>query len=279
VLGSVRPEAVEEAGWSRPAPVIATGSHDTASAVAAVPDLDDQSAYLSSGTWSLMGVETRAPVINDESLALNFTNEGGVGGTFRLLKNIMGLWLVAECQRIWQGEGRKYSWDELLAEAGLAPPFRSLVDPDSAEFLAPGDMPASIRAYCRRTSQPEPSTVGEVVRCCLESLALKYRRVLGDLESLTARSLKTIRIVGGGSLNGMLNQLTADACGRQVIAGPVEATALGNIVMQMVATGKLAGVAAGRKLIGNSVERTAFDPGPGGGWEDAYARFQALSNV
>ena len=278
VLGPVRSEVAREAGWFSPVPVIAVGSHDTASAVAAVPDLDEQSAYLSSGTWSLMGVETDAPVINDKSLKLNFTNEGGVGGKVRLLKNIMGLWLVAECQRIWEGEGRKYSWDELLASASLAAPFRSLVDPDSAEFLAPRDMPAAIREFCHRTGQPEPSTAGEMVRTCLESLALKYRRVLGDLEELTGRRLDTVRIVGGGSRNRTLNQFTADACGKPVVAGPVEATALGNIVMQMVATGMLSRVADGRAAVAKSVDREIFSPGPGEGWDAAYGRFLALLN-
>jgi rhamnulokinase len=278
VLGPVRPEVAEESGWFRPVPVIAVGSHDTASAVAAVPELDEHSAYLSSGTWSLMGVETDAPVINDRSLALNFTNEGGVGGKIRLLKNIMGLWLVAECQRVWADEGRKYSWDELLASAGKAAPFKSLVDPDAPEFLSPRDMPAAIREFCRRTGQQTPSTVGEMARTCLESLALTYRRVLGNLEELTGRKLGTVRIVGGGSQNRMLNQFTADACGRRVMAGPVEATALGNIVMQMVATGKLPDVAAGRAVVGRSVERAVFDPAPGGGWDAAYDRFLALLN-
>lgn len=276
VLGDLKPELLAELKWKALAPVIASGSHDTASAVAAVPELDARSVYLSSGTWSLIGVETPEPVINDKSAALNFTNEGGVAGTIRLLKNIMGLWLVQESQRQWEREGRKYDWPELVAEAGEAKAFRSLLDPDAREFLGPGDMPAAIRSYCRRTGQPEPGTVGEVVRAALESLALKYRQVLGSLESLTGVKMNAVRIVGGGSLNAMLNQFTADACGLPVKAGPVEATAIGNIMMQMVATGVLPDVATGRKLFAKAVDVSTFEPGKGTAWDEAYGKFVRL---
>ncbi|MEK7765953.1 MAG: FGGY-family carbohydrate kinase, partial [bacterium] len=244
---------------------------------AAVPELDAASAYISSGTWSLMGIEAAEPVITDASLALNFTNEGGLGGTIRLLKNIMGLWLVQECQRQWEREGTAYRWEDLLARAEAAPPFAALVDPDAPEFLAPGDMPAALRAWCARAGQPAPDGVGPLVRCCLESLALKYRVVLDHLESLAGRQLETIRIVGGGSLNALLCGFTADACRRPVVAGPVEATALGSIMVQAVATGRLGSVAEGRRAVAASVERKAFAPtADAGRWDTALARFKEL---
>lgn len=276
LLGGIRPEVAGELGLKDEVPVVAVGTHDTASAVAAVPDLDAASAYLSSGTWSLMGVENREPVINDLSLVLNFTNEGGLDGTYRLLKNIMGLWLVQECQRRWAESGERRSWAELAETAAAAAPFKALVDPDAAEFLSPGDMPAAIRSYCRRTGQPEPSTVGEVMRCCLESLALKYRMVLEDLERLSGRTLEAVRIVGGGSQNRLLNQWTADACGRPVTAGPVEATAIGNLVAQLQAKGELSGLGAARAVVADSVERTTYEPDDVSAWEEAYGRFKDM---
>lgn len=276
ILGEVLGPVAGAAGWRTPVPVIAVGSHDTASAVAAVPDLDASSAYLSSGTWSLMGIEAREPVIHDLSLAFNVTNEGGVGGTIRVLKNIMGLWLVQECQRKWEADGRAYGWPELVALAERAGPFRSLVDPDAPEFLSPGDMPQAIRKFCRRTGQPEPADVGAVTRCCLESLALKYRMVLGDLERLAGRKLEIVRVVGGGSRNDLLNRMTADACGRPVVAGPVEATALGNLMLQAVATGALPDLAAGRRAVASSFERETIAPGPREPWEAAWQRFQRI---
>jgi len=279
VLGELRPEVAAEAGLHQAPPVIAVGSHDTASAVAAVPGLDGRSAYISSGTWSLVGVETPQPVIDERVLALNFTNEGGVSGNIRLLKNVTGLWLLQESRRQWQREGRDYGWGELLALAGQAQPFRSLIDPDAREFASPGDMPAALRAYCQRTGQPEPDSVGAVVRCCLESLALKARWVIEALETLLGHPLETIRIVGGGSQNHMLAQWTADACQRPVVAGPVEATALGNLMVQAIAAGHLSDVAAGRQAVAASVELHAFDPGPAGPWQEAWGRFAGLLAV
>jgi rhamnulokinase len=276
VLGELRPEVVAEAGLRQAPPIIAVGSHDTASAVAAVPGLDGRSAYISSGTWSLVGVETPQPVIDQRALTLNFTNEGGVSGDIRLLKNVTGLWLLQESRRQWQREGRDYSWQELLALAAQAQPFRSLIDPDVRDFLSPGDMPAAVRAYCRRTGQPQPDSVGAVVRCCLESLALKARWVIEALESLLGHPLETIRIVGGGSQNHMLAQFTADACQRLVVAGPVEATALGNLLVQAIAAGHLPDVAAGRRAIAASATLHSFDPGPGGPWQEAWGRFEGL---
>jgi rhamnulokinase len=257
-------------------PVIAVGSHDTASAVAAIPDLDAESAYISSGTWSLIGMEVPEPVINDQGLALNFTNEGGIANTIRLLKNVAGLWLLQESRHQWQREGRDYSWDEMLAEAAQAAPFRSLIDPDAPDFMAPGNMPAAIRACCRRTGQPEPDSVGAVVRCCLESLALKSRRVIDSVGVLAGHQPKVVRIVGGGCQNRMLCQFTADACGLPVVAGPVEATAMGNLMVQAIATGHLADLAAGRRAVGASARRETYEPQNTAAWQDAYARFCAL---
>jgi rhamnulokinase len=276
VLGDLRPDVTAEVGLGQPVPVIAPGSHDTASAVAAVPGLDSESAYISSGTWSLMGAEVSEPIVNDQALALNFTNEGGVCDTIRLLKNLSGLWLLQECRRQWQREGREYAWDEMLALAENAEPLRTLIDPDSPDFLTPTDMPAAIRAYCRLTAQPVPEGVGAMVRCCLESLALKYRWVVNALETLTGKEVKTIRIVGGGSRNPMLSQFTADACQRRVMAGPVEATALGNILLQAIATGHLTDLSAGRQAIADSFGRQEFEPGPSAPWEDAFERFSRL---
>ncbi len=276
VLGPMRAEVVAEAGLPAAAPVIAVGSHDTASAVAAIPDLDADSVYISSGTWSLIGMEVAEPVIDDRSLALNFTNEGGVAKSIRLLKNVTGLWLLQECRRQWQREGHDLSWDQLLARAAEARPFRSLIDPDAAEFIAPGDMPARIRAYCRRLGQPEPDSVGAVVRCCLESLALKSRWVVEAAATLAGRTPKVVRIVGGGCQNRMLCQFTANACGLPVLAGPVEATAMGNLMLQAIATGYLPGVGAGRRAVGASVRRETYAPGDAAAWQDAYGRFTRL---
>jgi rhamnulokinase len=276
IVGDVLPAVAADAGLRGAVPVIATGSHDTADAVAGIPDLDEQSVYISSGTWSLMGVEIPEPVITEQALALNVTNEGGVGNTIRLLKNIAGLWMLQESRRQWQHEGHDYSWDELMEAAAAAPPFCSLIDPDSPEFLNPPDMVAAIGAFCRRTNQPQPDSVGAVVRTCLESLALKYRRVIDGLESITGRRFGTILIVGGGSQNRLLCQFAADSCGRPVVAGPVEATALGNIMVQAVATGHLKDIAQGRQAIAASVTRQSFAPHPSAAWADAHARFAHL---
>ena len=275
-IGPVLPEVAAEVGFSGEVPMLATGSHDTANAVAAVPGLDAESIYLSSGTWSLMGVETAEPVLSARALELNVTNEGGVEGTIRLLKNVAGLWLLQESRRQWQREGHDYSWDELLALAAEAAPFRSLIDPDAPEFLGHGDMPATVRAYCRRSGQPEPADVGAVVRCCLDSLALRYRWVKGALEELVERSLTVVRVVGGGSQNRLLNQLTADACACPVVAGPVEATALGNVLMQALASGHLSSLAEGRAAVAASVELERFEPRPDPALRAAYQRFETL---
>jgi rhamnulokinase len=276
VLGDVLPDLGQALGLRHAVPVIATATHDTASAVAGIPDLDERSAYISSGTWSLVGVETAEPILSDRARQLNFTNEGGVAGTIRFLKNVGGLWLLQECQREWQRAGQQSSWPDLIALAEAAPPLRSLVDPDAPDFLNPIDMPAAIRAYCRRTSQSEPESVGALVRCCLESLALKYRWVVTALEQLTGRTLDTIRIVGGGSQNTLLCQLTADACQRRVVAGPVEATALGNILVQAVALGSLPDIVAGREAMAASFKQVIYQPRDSADWDAAIVGFDAL---
>ena len=275
-IGDLLPALAAELGLPGPVPVIAPGSHDTASAVAAVPGLDQHSAYLSSGTWSLMGVETAAPLIDERTLALNFTNEGGVGGRNRLLKNVMGLWLLQECAAQWEREGQPYSWGELLAAAERAAPLHSLINPDAPELLAPGDMPRRIRELCARSGQPIPAEVGAVVRCCLESLALRYRWTFQALEGLVGQRLDAVRVVGGGSQNHLLNQMTADACERPVHAGPIEATALGNIIAQLIGTGQIADLMAGRQVVAESFPTTAYAPRDSGPWQAAYSQFLEL---
>jgi rhamnulokinase len=278
VLGEVQPMVMEEVGLRQTVPVVAPGSHDTASAVAAVPDLGSADMYISSGTWSLVGVELEEPLLDDRVLSLNFGNERGVADTIRLLRNVTGMWLLQESRRQWAREGHKFSWEQLLSLAGQAGAFRSLIDPDAAPFRKPWDMPSAIRTYCRNSGQPEPATVGEVVRCCLESIALRYRQVLDALESLTHRRLEVIRIVGGGSQNHLLCQLTADFCQRPVVAGPVEATALGNLTLQAIATGHVADISAGRQAVAASVARQWYEPGPGADPEEALQRFRGLRN-
>ncbi|MCX7858971.1 MAG: rhamnulokinase [Chloroflexus sp.] len=259
-LGPLLPELQTALGLPASVTVVAVGTHDTASAVAAVPHLDAQSAYISSGTWSLVGVERNEPLINATARQLNVTNEGGVYGTIRLLKNVSGLWLLQECQRRWHEEGLSLSWDDIVAQAAAAPPRRSLINPDAPEFLAVGDMPARIRDYCRRTGQPEPATVGELARCCLDSLALRYQQVIDALADLTGQTITTVRIVGGGSQNALLCQLTADACRRPVVAGPAEGTALGNILVQAIAMGYLPDLATARQVAAASVAQQRYEP-------------------
>jgi rhamnulokinase len=276
ILAPLAGEVAQETGFETAPPVIAVAAHDTASAVAAIPGLDANSVFISSGTWSLMGVETDAPVPTPEALALGFTNEGGVGHKVLLLRNITGLWLLQQCMRRRQREGVELSWELLMGMAEQAPAFRSVVDPDAKDFVAPDDMVEAIRGYCQRTGQPLPDSLGAVARCCLESLSLRYRWVLEALETLTRRSLSTIRVVGGGCQNRLLCQFTADACRRPVVAGPVEASALGNIMVQAVATGHLAHIEDGRRSIAASCEQAVFEPRAGTGWDEAYQRFWSL---
>ncbi len=256
--------------------VITPASHDTASAVAAVPAWSDDYAYISSGTWSLMGVQVREPIIDDQTLRFNFTNEGAADGGFQLLKNLTGLWLLQECRRAWARQGADLSYGDLLALAEQAPPFAALLDPDDHSFLNPDDMPAAITRYCERTKQAPPSSPAAMVRGALESLALKYRHTLGQLEAITGKHLSVIHVVGGGSQNRLLCQMTADACARPVFAGPVEATALGNILVQMHAQGQLGTLEQARGLVRASFPVGSFEPRETTAWNDVYARFLSL---
>lgn len=274
-LGALLPELREETGAGA-VPVLAPATHDTAAAVAGVPAQGSDWAYLSSGTWSLLGLELEQPLVNAEVQSANATNEAGVGGTVRFLKNIMGLWLVQECRRAWRRDGLDLEYDELLRQAEAAPAFVSLVDPDDATFMLPASMPGAIAAFCERTRQPVPSGPGAFIRCCLESLALKYRFVLERLRSLAGRAVRTLHIVGGGSQNRLLNQWTANATGCQVIAGPVEATAAGNLLTQLLGLGELGSLAEGREALRCSFPLRTFEPSEPEAWEAAAARFSKL---
>jgi rhamnulokinase len=255
-------------------PVVAPASHDTGSAFAAVSTAG-KSAFLSSGTWSLLGAELRVPVITPKARDLNFTNEGGVCGTIRLLKNIGGLWLLQSCKRSWTASGQEFSYDELLKAAeDERCSFRSLFDPDNKAFLHPDDMTSAIAQCCLQRGQPAPKTAPEYTRAILESLAFKYRAVLDSLEELTGIRFEEIRIIGGGSRNRLLNQFTADATGRPVAAGPVEATALGNIAMQMLATGAVTSIAEARQIIDRSFPVERFEPRASSRWNLEFERFQ-----
>jgi rhamnulokinase len=279
-LGKLQPSVVDETELAD-VEVILPGSHDTASAVAAVPAASEHGArpdwcYISSGTWSLMGVETPQPVVNQRCYELNFTNEGGVGGTTRLLKNIPGLWLLQECRRVWKLLGREYGFDELIRRADESPALVSLINPDDPSLVAPKDMPAAIRDLCAKTGQVVPVSEGTVVRAALESLALRYRMVLGFLEELVGSRIETIHIVGGGAQNRVLCQMAADACNRRVMAGPVEATAIGNLMMQAVAQGAVGGIAQARDCVRNSFEVQEYRPRQPEAWDEAYERFENL---
>ena len=276
VLGPLRTAVALETGIN-PAQVIAPATHDTASAVAAVPATSGgRWAYISSGTWSLVGVELPVPLLTDAARDFNFTNEGGVGGTTRLLKNVMGLWLVQECRRAWERQGHAYGYGELARLAEAAPPFASLVDPDDASFILPPSMPAALGEFCRRTGQPVPQEPGAVVRCALESLALRYRWVLERLEELTGGTLEVVHVVGGGCQNELLCQLTADACGRPVLAGPIEATAIGNVLVQALGLGVIGSLADAREVVRCSFPVQTYTPQDAGRWHDPYRRFLAI---
>ena len=275
VLGKLRDILAEELGLPDTS-VIASAGHDTASAIAAVPASRAEYIYLSSGTWSLMGVELDEPMINAESLAADMTNEGGVGNKIRFLKNITGLWLVKECRRRWAQQGSKYSYAELTAMASEASTFGPLIAPGESTFMAPDDMPAAIHGYCRETGQAIPESRGATVRCALESLALEYRWVAEQVDRLTGKHHPVIHIIGGGTQNRLLNQFTANATGRTVIAGPVEATAIGNILVQAIATGEISSLAEGRAIVNNSFNVETYEPLETNAWDEAYARYLDL---
>lgn len=279
-LGTLRPEVADFTGLGK-LKVVAPATHDTGAAIAAVPTGSTGTpnwAYISSGTWSLMGVEVQEAILTPEALAFNVTNEGGVDGTYRLLKNIMGLWLVQRCKVAFEARGRDIGYSDLTQMAAESEPFRSLIDPDRSDFLGPADMTSAIADECRRTGQPVPETEGQFVRCALESLALKYRMVLGWMEKLTGVPVEVIHIVGGGTQNQLLNQFTADACGRPVVAGPIEATALGNVLLQARAAGDLSSLSEIRDVVRSSESLGEYTPAQSAAWEDAWGRFQQICN-
>ena len=259
-------------------PVIAPATHDTGSAVAAI-SASEGTAFLSSGTWSLLGTELDAPVINPKALEMNFTNEGGVNGTTRLLKNVMGLWMLQCCRQTWAAEGKCHDYLELMELASHESAFTSLVDPDHESFLRPGNMPLNIDRFCTRTQQPVAGSPSAYVRVILESLALKYRLVLSNLEELIGRRIEQIRVIGGGSKNRLLNQMTADATGRRVIAGPAEATALGNVALQILATGAAASLKEVRGIIERSFPVEVFEPIEAEKWDRQAKRFEHYCEV
>jgi rhamnulokinase len=272
-LGGLLPQINEEVGKNN-IKVVNVASHDTASAVIAVPAKNKDFIYISSGTWSLMGAEIEEPLINDDTRIANFTNEGGAMGTIRFLKNIMGLWIIQESRRQWKREGNEYSFAQMEAWAKEAKPFASLINPDYHTFNTPGNMPEKIREFCRITGQHVPETVGEIVRCIYESLALKYRFTVETLEALRGKKTSMINVVGGGTKDKFLSQMTADACGIPVCAGPEEATAMGNIVMQTIAAGEIKDLAQARDVIANSTELKYYEPTTSReAWDCAYEKF------
>ena len=275
-LGPLKKSLATETGLP-PIEVIATCSHDTGAAVAAIPASGGNWAYLSSGTWSLMGVELPKPVINEQARSMGFTNEIGFGDTIRLLKIIIGLWIVQECRRQWVKEGAKYEFAELEKLAAAAPPFVSLINPDDPRFLSPDNMPEKIADFCRETSQPVPASPGAYVRCIYESLALFYRSTLRKLERLTGKKIEKLHIVGGGSKDATLNQFTANALKIPVFAGPAECAALGNLLIQAITLGHIASHAAAREIVRNSFELKIFTPQDAEQWDAAATRFEKLA--
>jgi len=252
--------------------VIAVAGHDTASAVLATPAENENFAYLSSGTWSLMGVEIKAPIINDETFSLNFTNEGGADGSIRLLKNICGMWLIEQCKKEWDKNG-ELTYDEIVKAAEEATPFQCFINPDSPCFVSPVSMIDSIQHYCRETNQFIPQTIGEIARCIYESLAFRYKQVLANLQKLAHHPIETLHIIGGGSKNRLLNSYTANAIGLPVVAGPSEATAIGNILLQAKAAGLVKDKSEMRKIVRNSVELESFAPDLDNNWKKQYEEY------
>ena len=274
-IGELLPRITTETGLATPVPVLAVGSHDTASAVAAVPAQGPGFAYISCGTWSLVGMELPGPVLSEASFKANFTNEAGIDGTIRYLRNVMGLWLLQESMRTWSARGTPADLDTLLAAAAEAPALRAVIDPDDPHFLTPGDMPGRIAHACRRTGQDPPADPGATVRCILDSLALAYRRTIAEVQELSGRHVDTVHIVGGGARNALLCQLTADACGLPVVAGPVEAAALGNVLVQARALGAAPDDLAGmRQLLRQTQNLHRFAPSHGRAraWDEAAGR-------
>ena len=275
-LGGLLPQINEEVGKNN-IKVVNVAAHDTASAVISVPADNDDFIYISSGTWSLMGGELKAPLINDATRLANLTNEGGALGTIRFLKNIMGLWIIQESRRQWRREGKEYSFAQMEAWAKESKPFQSLINPDYYTFATPGNMPEKIRDYCRMTGQHVPETVGEVVRCIYESLALKYRLTVETIEKLNGKKTKKINVVGGGTKDVFLSQMTADSCGIPVCAGPEEATSIGNLMMQAIAAGEVADLSQAREVVRNSFPMKYYEPTTEReAWDAAFEKFCKL---
>jgi rhamnulokinase len=272
ILGDLTDNIAKESGLPDTV-VIAVASHDTGSAIAAVPAEDDSFAYISSGTWSLMGIESDFPIISSKSLELNFTNEGGVEGTWRILKNIMGMWLVQECRRSWADTGAALTEEALLSLAISSKPFKSLTDPDHPTLLNPGNMPEALSLLAEKAKEPPMENPGEFARCVYESLAFRYRQTLEELKQITDKKIRKIHVIGGGSQNRPLCQFAANATGIPVVAGPSEATALGNIMVQAMAHGKIRSLAEIRRILRNSFEFIEFMPENCSEWDKQYARF------
>jgi rhamnulokinase len=278
-IGTLSSSLAEETGAGT-TQIVLPACHDTGSAVVAVPALagNQDFAWISSGTWSIMGAEVYEPSLSEKALEYNFTNEGGAFGTWRLSKNIMGLWLVQECRREWLRAGEEISFDALTQFAAESEAFMAVIDPDADEFIHPGDMPGRIQKFCADTNQRVPQTKGQIIRIVLESIALKYRLVLERLEELTGKRFDLIHIIGGGTKNKLLNQFAADATGHTVVAGPVEATAIGNILMQSIGMGHLGGLADAREIVRASFEPEIYEPHHNAQWAEAYSRLQNRSN-
>ena len=277
VLGPLKAELAEELGVPA-VPVIAVCGHDTQSAITAVPAKEKDFAFISSGTWSLFGTEPDAPATGPRSRACNFTNEGGCDYNTAFLKNICGLWLIQESRRQWKREGKEFSFAQLEEAAAAAKPFACFIDPDAPDFVQPGNLPARIRAYCERTGQTAPETEGETVRCIYESLAMRYRAVFEQLTYCTDKTFGSINVVGGGSQDGTLAQMTANACGVPVFAGPTEATVLGNVSVQLISLGALKSVDEARKTIADSFTLGRFEPRDTAVWAEAFERFKKVTN-
>jgi rhamnulokinase len=277
VLGPLAADVAQESGLGG-ARVVATATHDTAAAVAAIPFTGPNAAYISAGTWSLVGVELAAPVIDDRTFAANLTNEGGVAGRVRLLRNVTGLWLLHECLRVWEPSG-KGSFEELVELARDATPLVSLVDVDHPLLAVPGDIPGRVREFCRSTAQPVPQSRGEIVRCILESLAMKHAQVIDLLREATGAAPQTLHVVGGGSRNELLCRLTADAAELPVVAGPAEATTVGNLLVQAMALGELSSLDEGRAVVGASFRLQTYEPQVSAGWREAQERLSEIVDV
>ncbi len=276
--GLLRDDICEELGAPK-AKVMCTASHDTASAVAAVPTQEKDFIFISCGTWSLLGTELYEACLNEKASEYNFSNEGGVAGTYRFLKNIMGTWLIQESRRQWIREGKEYGFGDLEQLAKASAPFQSLIDIDSPEFGKPGNLPRRVREYCEKTGQPIPQDPGQTIRCIDESLALKFAYSIASLEECTGREYKTIHILGGGTKSALLCQMTANASGKRVIAGPDEATCFGNIAVQLIAAGEIADISEARRVVANSTELKTYEPQDAEMWKEQYARFKKIIGV